>query len=195
MDPARVAERGNEQKRLDLDAADLDQAFAKVDLHLLAGPRLKTEQSRASAASSCRYGATARSTVRKLTIDALLGNQFLANHVGIAAMAPEPLSQPILKAAELPQPFRLLVSYEIACIHVPLNRVMAATDPPPIRFAPSRPTIAEASPRPLRLLHDLPPRTLHSHRAFADLLIVHEAPHNVMRGSSSCRQRAVCRVA
>jgi len=36
MQPPRIAERRDEQERLDLAAGDLDQALAEVDLKLLA---------------------------------------------------------------------------------------------------------------------------------------------------------------
>jgi len=86
---ARRLKRGYEQKYL-------DQTLAKVDLHLLAGPRLEAD-------AGARFGVEFLPERRyrqlhraQADIDALLGNQFLANHVGIAAMEPKPLSQPIL---------------------------------------------------------------------------------------------------
>jgi hypothetical protein len=63
---ARVAERSDEQVSPDHLPADHHPLLAEVDLHLLAGRRLKPDR-RASAASSRRSGATARSTVRRLT--------------------------------------------------------------------------------------------------------------------------------
>mgnify|MGYP003350168184 CR=1 FL=1 len=41
MDAARVSERGDEQIRPNLDAADLDEPLAEIDLHLLARRRLE----------------------------------------------------------------------------------------------------------------------------------------------------------
>jgi hypothetical protein len=44
MQPARVAECRHEEEHLDRNTADLDTAFAEIDLQLLAGVGLKTQR-------------------------------------------------------------------------------------------------------------------------------------------------------
>src|SRR5262249_39252665 len=98
--PARIAEGGNEQIRPNFTAADLDQAFAKIDLHLLAGRRLKPHR-RPRLRRKLLPIRLHRSLNRaQADDDALLGSQFLADHVGIAAMATQALPQPGLLAIE-----------------------------------------------------------------------------------------------
>jgi len=98
--PARIAKRGNKQIGADSVAADLDQALAKVDLHLLAWRRLKAHR--------CSRFRLQLLPVRlhcplhrpKAGDDSLLGRQLLADYVGIAAMATQPLPQPPLQPVE-----------------------------------------------------------------------------------------------
>src|ERR1700761_266093 len=67
MQPARVAECRHEEGHLDRNTADLDTAFAEIDLQLLARVVSKRSVAGAAATSSQRKGAVARSTVRRLT--------------------------------------------------------------------------------------------------------------------------------
>ena len=67
LQAARIAQRRDKHERLDLDAGDVDEALAKINLQLLAGRRLNRVVARAAAIRARRYGATARSIVRRLT--------------------------------------------------------------------------------------------------------------------------------
>ena len=60
----------------------------------------------ASAFKACRYGCKVALHRARTDRDALLGEQFLAHHVGVAAMADEPLAQPIVEPVELLRPHR-----------------------------------------------------------------------------------------
>jgi hypothetical protein len=106
---ARVAEGGNKQVDAQLRPADLDQAFAKIDLHLLAGRRLEPHRR-----SRLRLELLPIRLHRPLDRaqadgDGFLDGQFLAEHIGIAAMTAQPLPQPSLQTVKRLLALRLLV--------------------------------------------------------------------------------------
>jgi hypothetical protein len=68
VETAGIAERRHEQKNLCRNRTDLHPAFAEVDLQLFAGCVSNRTVARAAAINSRSSGATARSTVRRLTM-------------------------------------------------------------------------------------------------------------------------------
>jgi hypothetical protein len=99
----------------------------------------------ASAFSACRYGCTARCSVRRLTATPL-GQQVLAHDIRIAAMPNKTLAQPTLKAIEQFRPLRRLERLYAARHHVALHRVMAAAQMPRDPLQPPRTPLTATSP-------------------------------------------------
>jgi hypothetical protein len=122
VDPARIAERRDEQEDLDLAPADLDEPLAEVDLQLAARRRLEAdggarfrEKLLAIGRERALHGPQARD-------DALLGGELLAHDIGIAAMPAEALAQPVLQAVQPLPALRLLERLPAAGVEVPLHR-------------------------------------------------------------------------
>jgi hypothetical protein len=108
--PARIASRPSatarwvlptpggpsEQIRVYFHPADLDQAFAKVDLHLLAGRRFEPHRRPCLRVQLLPIRLHRPLDRAKADEDSLFRRQLLADHVGIAAMAAQPFPQPRL---------------------------------------------------------------------------------------------------
>ena len=104
--PARVAERGDEQMDPYGLVTDPYPALAKVDLQLPAWWRLEAyrrQDFRCEFAAQVGHRALDRAQADG---DAQLGQDLLANHVGIAAMAAKPLGKPRLMPSQRPSSLR-----------------------------------------------------------------------------------------
>jgi len=144
---------------LNLYPADHDQAFAEVDLHLLARRRLEPH-------GRPRLGFQLLPVWLDRTLDGaqrhrdrLLGSQFLTHHIRIATMQPEPLFQPSLMAVEPLLSCRLLERPPAASLDVALHRAPAHAE---LRRDPPRAPAKLLQPQHrrdlIRLYHHIPPR-------------------------------------
>jgi len=159
LQAARIAKRRDQQQRLDLDAGDVDQALANIDLRLLAGRRLK----------SCRRPSLRRkgSPIRlnrpldraQADDDAFLAGELLAHHIGVAAVALKAFLEPAAMIVEQLAPSRLPIAAPAARLDGALDRVAAdpklPRDPP---RAPSKLLHPEHGRHRLRFQHRFPPR-------------------------------------
>ena len=95
MHSPRVAERRDEEEDFDRNTADLDPAFAEVDLQL--GARMGLKPQRRTRRGSQLRAQRGRRTFHRPQADneALLGRQLLANNIGIAGMATKPFGEPV----------------------------------------------------------------------------------------------------
>ena len=176
VDPARVAERGDEQEDLDLAPADLDEPLAEVDLQLAAwrrleadgGPRLR-EKLLAIGRERALHGPQARD-------GALLAGELLTHDVAIAAIPAEAFAQPVLQAVKPLPALQPLERLPAAGVEVPLHRPPAhaqlARDP--LR-APAQPLEPQHRRHRLRLDHLFPPRLLSPRRGSPE-----SAPNSVI---------------
>ena len=96
----RTAQRRHEQMHVHDLLADQNPGGAEVDLQLPARRRLEADR-RPGLGGQFTTQSDHRAFHRAQGHpDAMLRRQFLANHVGIAAMATEPLGQPNLKSIQ-----------------------------------------------------------------------------------------------
>ena len=100
MHPPRVAERGDEQMRADLLIGDPYLGFAKVDLQL--PPRRRLEPNRRPAVGLQLPAPALHLQLNRAQADhdPVLAGQLLAYHVGVAAVAEEPLPQPLVQPVQ-----------------------------------------------------------------------------------------------
>jgi hypothetical protein len=173
MQPARMPERRHEHEGLDLRLADLDQSLAEVDLQLPARRRLEPHRRQRLRLQRLPIGLHRPLQRPRADRHPVLGQQVLAHHIGIAAMANEPLAQPILTTIEQLGPARRLERLHAARRHVPLHRVMAAAQLPrnPLHTPPAR-LQPQHLPNVVRRLHLLPP-WIAPRRACDDSVFVH----------------------
>jgi len=95
------------------------------------------------------------------------------HHVGIAAMALEPLAQPVLVPVELFCPLGRLERNRTASRHITLHGVMAAAEMPPNPFHASATSLQPKHlPHVVRRLHHLPPWII-PRRASRDSRLIH----------------------
>jgi len=161
MDAARVAQRRHEERHQARCAVDLDAPLAEVDLKLLTGPRLEPDR-------RARLGAQLLAQVRHRPLHraqahhyALLRHEFLADHVGIAAMAPEALLDPRLKAV---QRLRAQAWRRLAPCALPQPTPSRRPRTPELRrnptCAPAKRLQSQHGRHIVRLQHLVPPQTL-----------------------------------
>lgn len=104
VQPAGIAERGDEEEYLLHPVPDRDTPLAEVDLQLLTGPRLEAHR-RAGLGTQLLPQVGDRALDRaQAHRDPELRREFLPDHVGIAGMAAEPFAQPRLMTIERPGP-------------------------------------------------------------------------------------------
>jgi len=100
MDAAGIAERRHEERDQPRRAADLHTPLAEVDLQLPTRTRLEAHR-RPSLGPQFLAQMRDRPLDRaQAHLDALLGSEFLTDHIGVAGMAAEPLFQPNLQAIQ-----------------------------------------------------------------------------------------------
>ena len=149
----------------------------------------KRTVARASAASSRRRCATARSTVRRLMADAVLGQELLPHHVGVAPMAPEALGEPVLQPIEGARPAgyrpgapsRRAPHSASPCSGCSRTRPRSASCPNPARAAGAWPRLRRACAHPLSAGH--PPAALSAWPLGPPATLFNDGV------SSSCRRR------
>ena len=95
-----MAERRNEEERLDLDAADLDQALAEIDLKLPARRRLEPDAGQRLRLQGLPQGLNRPLQRPQAHAQRLLRQEILANDAGVAAMPKKALAQPNLVSIE-----------------------------------------------------------------------------------------------
>jgi hypothetical protein len=185
---ARVAERGDEQIYPDRLPADHHPLLAEVDLHLPARRRLEPQR-RPRLGGELSAQRCDRSLDRaQAHRDPVLGQQLLPHHVGIAAVSPEPLRQPIRKPVQRLRPLPLAAERPAAQPEVASDRVPAAAElgRNPLR-APSQAAQSQHRRHLVRCQHLLPPQIFDLRHTLAAC-----SAHRPLLGlegvSSSCRQ-------
>lgn len=106
MQPTRVTQRCHKQVRPSTLAADPHPRVAKVDLHLISRRRLKPNRRallRLQLPTPMLHPKLHRT---KPNDDPMFARQFLAHHIGVAAMAEEALPQPIVQPVKRGPPHR-----------------------------------------------------------------------------------------
>lgn len=105
---AIIAERRYEHERLDLLAGNLDQPLTEVDLQLMTGRRLEPHRRQSLGPEGLAIGLNRPLDRPETDGDTLFGQQVLTHHVGVAALADEPLAQPCFVPVERLRPLRRL---------------------------------------------------------------------------------------
>ena len=130
----RVAQGRHEQVHPHHLAADHDPLLAEVDLQLLTRRGLKTHRRPrlgGQLTTPWRHRALDRA---QRDLDLLLGQQLLTKHLGVAAVTPKALPQPLLQARQPRAPLGTAVRHPAPSGQVTLNRVATHTelagDPP-----------------------------------------------------------------
>ena len=166
MQPTRVTKGRDKQEYLHLAAGDLNQALAKIDLKLLAGRRLKPHRGAGLCQELLAIAGHRPLHGAQRNDDALLRRQLLADHVGIAAMPAQALSQPLLVTIQHLFALRLSVRRPTAGRDVLLGRVAADPEFSGNPFG-APPQLVEPEDRRnlFRLQHRLPPRIIEPQRA------------------------------
>jgi hypothetical protein len=162
VQPARVAEGGDEQEDPDRLAGDLDPPLAEVDLELPARRGLEAHRGarlRRQLAAQGRHRPLDRA---QADADPVLGQQLLPDHVRVAPVPPEPLREPDLQPVQRLGPARRPVGRPATLGQVPAHRHVAAAelrrDPPD---APAQHSQAHHRRHLVRRPHRLPLRVLH----------------------------------
>jgi hypothetical protein len=158
IDPARVAERGDEQENPHRLLADPHPAFAEVDLQLPPRRRLEAhrrQRLRRELAPQVRHRPLDRAQADD---NPQLGRQLLAHHVGIAAVAAQPLGQPRPVPGQRPGPLGRAIRRPPTRGEVALHRLAVAA-----KFRRDPPRAPAQIPQPqhrrhlVRHPHPLPP--------------------------------------
>ena len=128
MQPARVAQRCHKQVHPHPLATDPHPRVAEVDLHLMAGGRLKPH----GCAHLC-FQLPAPAVHPQLDRaqpddDPKFTRQLLAHHVRVAAMPEEALPQPFVQAIERRPAHGLAESHRSALAQIPPHRVARAPE-------------------------------------------------------------------
>jgi hypothetical protein len=162
VDPARVAQRGDEQVDPNPLHAERHPALAEVDLHLPARRRLEAHRGqrlRREFAPQGRHGALDRA---QADLDAQLGRQLLAHHVRVAPVAAQALGQPRPVPGQRPRPPRRAARPPAPRGEVALHGLAAAAqlgrDPP---RAPAQRVQPQHRRHLVRCPHPLPPPVGH----------------------------------
>jgi hypothetical protein len=128
MQPARVAQGGHKQVHPHPLATDPHPRVAEVDLHLMARRRLKPHgcaHLRLQLAAPALHPQLHRAQPDD---DPVLARQFLADHVGIAAMPEEALPQPVVQAVERGPAHGLAERHSPALAQIPPHCVAGAAE-------------------------------------------------------------------
>ena len=129
IDPPRVAQGGDEQEQLArLAVLHHGPALAEVDLQLTPRRRLEPHRGqrlRRKLAPQMRHRPLHRAQADH---HAQLGRQFLAHHVGVAAMSPQPIGHPGRVLGQLPGACRDPTRRPATGCHIALHGLPVAAD-------------------------------------------------------------------